>query len=100
MTEEKTLTQKYTEINNALQQIQKAKTQKEFDKYNEIIKEHKYLFGIIANPKVCTPEELKLIPISLMDNIVSASRGSRLVHLRDLQEAIADEPEFLEQFNF
>lgn len=90
----------YDETITAINSLKPDMDLEEENKILEVLKNNKDYFGLTINPYVMTYDELKRIPIWIMDHLEMYKRGHNLVTFTLMKEKIAEEPEFLERFNF
>lgn len=90
----------YDETINAINSLKPDMDFEEEKKILEVLKNNKDYFGLTINPYVMTYDGLKRVPILITDHIEMFKRGHNLVTFTLMKEKIAEEPEFLERFNF
>lgn len=90
----------YDETITAVNSLKKDMDFEEKEKILKILKNNKDYFGLTINPYVMNYDELKKIPIWIMDHIEMYKRGFNLVTFTLMKKKIKEEPEFLERFNF
>lgn len=89
----------YDETINAIKSLKPDMGLEEENKILEVLKNNKDYFGLTMNPYVMTYDELKRIPIWIMDHLEMYKRGHNLVTFTLMKEKIAEEPDFLKQFD-
>lgn len=90
----------YDETIKVINELHQGMTLKEREKILKILKENKDYFGLTINPYVMTYDELKNIPILITDHLEMYKRGHNLVTFSLMKQKTAEEPDFLERFNF
>lgn len=90
----------YDETINAINSLKPDMDFEERENILKTLKDNKDYFGLTINPYVMTYDELKCVPILITDHIEMFKRGHNLVTFTLMKQKIAEEPEFLERFNF
>ncbi len=90
----------YDETITAIKSLKPDMAFEEKEKILETLKNNKDYFGLTINPYVMNYDELKRVPIWIMNHLEMYKRGHNLVTFTLMKEKIKEEPEFLERFNF
>lgn len=90
----------YNETLTAVKNLKQNMSFEEKEKILKIIDQNKKYFGLTINVDVMSFEELKNIPILIMDHVEMTKRNRDIISLKILKKKIEEEPEFMERFNF